>query len=399
MRKFVYIALILCLVITIIPINTSAITLGEYEAKLNKYKTDAENNQKAINKTQSEINQANKDIENIKQEMKNMANEIAKMREEIVEYNAEIKKKGEQTKEIIAYYQLSQEENLYLEYMFGAENITDLIYRSSVVKQLTEYNNKVIDDLEKMIDANEKREVELNNKEKELKEKEKYLAQKVEELGEEKSDLSVASVSISQQVKIYQELVASYKKAGCKSSDVIGVDCAKQGEAGIFRRPTKTGYVTSEFGFRWGSLHRGLDISSSKKTGEKIYPIANGKIIAKYQDPNGALILAIEHYSSAKGKWYTSLYGHMSSYAPGLYVGKNVTSDQYIGYMGNTGYSFGVHLHMEVVPCRLYNWSDGNCSTWYGYVNYAQKVAKQGYKGPRSLINFPKGTYNSWSTR
>lgn len=399
MRKIIYILLILCLLIPLFPIETKAITLGEYEAKLNKYKTDAENNQKAINKTESQINQANADIQYIKQEMKNMANEIEEMQEEIVKYNAEIKKKGEQTKEIVAYYQLSEGENVYLEYLFGADNITDLIYRSSIVEQLTAYNNQVIDELENMIKANKQREVELNNKEKQLQEKEKYLAQKVVELGEEKSSLSVASVSISQQIKIYQELVTSYKKAGCKSSDVIGVDCAVQGEAGVFRRPTKTGYVTSEFGFRWGRLHRGIDISSSKKTGEKIYPIANGKIIAKYQDSSGALILAIEHYSSAKGKWYTSLYGHMSSYAPGLYVGKNVTSEQYIGYMGNTGYSFGVHLHMEVIPCRLYNWSDRNCSTWNGYVNYANKLANQGYKGPRSLINFPKGTYKSWSTR
>lgn len=399
MRKLIYIILILCLMMPLIPIKTHAITLGEYEAKLNKYKTDAENNQQAINKTQSEINQANNNIEYIKQEMKNMANEIVEMREEIVEYNEEIKRKGEQTKEIVSYYQLSEGENVYLEYLFGADNVTDLIYRSSIVEQLTTYNNQVIDELESMIEANEKREIELNKKEEELKTTQKNLEEKVVDLGEEKSSLSVASVSIAQQIKIYQELVTSYKKAGCKSNDVIGVDCAVQGEAGVFRRPTKSGYVTSDFGFRWGSLHRGIDISSANKTKEKIYPIANGKIIAKYKDSAGALILAIEHYSSVKGKWYTSLYGHMSSYAPGLYVGKNVTSDQYIGYMGNTGYSFGVHLHMEVIPCRLYNWSDKNCSTWNGYVNYASKVAKQGYKGPRSLITFPKGTYNSWKTR
>lgn len=399
MRKGIYIILILCLMTSLVPIKTHAITLGEYEAKLNKYKTDAENNQQAINKTQSEINQANNNIEYIKQEMKNMANEIVEMREEIVEYNEEIKRKGEQTKEIVAYYQLSERENVYLEYLFGADNVTDLIYRSSIVEQLTTYNNQVIDELESMIEANEKREIELNKKEVELKNRQKNLEEKVVDLGEEKSNLSVASVSIAQQIKIYQELVNSYKKAGCKSKDVIGVDCAVQGEAGVFRRPTKSGYVTSEFGFRWGSLHRGIDISSTNKTKEKIYPIANGKIIAKYKDSAGALILAIEHYSSVKGKWYTSLYGHMSSYAPGLYVGKNVTSDQYIGYMGNTGYSFGVHLHMEVIPCRLYNWSDKNCSTWNGYVNYARKVANQGYKGPRALITFPKGTYNSWKTR
>ena len=399
MRKLLSIILILVISISLIPINTNAITLGEYEAKLKKYQTDAANNRSAINQKQGEINYNNAEITSIKNEMKDMAAEVEKMQKEIVKYNQEIKEKGEQTKQIIAYYQMTGEENLYLEYMFGAEDITDLIYRSSVVKQITEYNNSVIKELKSMIKKNQDREKELNKKEKQLEEKQAYLGKRITELGLEKESLSTASVSIAQQVKIYQELVTSYKKAGCKSKDVIGVDCAKQGEAGVFRRPTQKGYITSEFGFRWGSLHRGLDIGSSRGTSEKIYPIANGKITAKYLDPNGALILAIEHYSSVKGKWYTSLYGHMSSYAPGLYVGKTVTSSQYIGYMGSTGYSTGNHLHMEVIPCRLYNFGDKNCSSWNSYVNYAKQIARNGFKGPRSLISFPKGLYNSWSTR
>ena len=150
--------------------------------------------------------------------------------------------------------------------MFDAKDITELIYRSSVVKQLTEYNNAAVKELKGMIKKNQEREKQLNNKEKQLKDKQSYLEKRTVELGEEKADLSVASVSIAQQVKIYQDLVTSYKKLGCKSSDVIGVNCAVQGEAGVFRRPTRSGYVTSEFGFRWGSLHRGLDISSSRGT-------------------------------------------------------------------------------------------------------------------------------------
>ena len=88
----------------------------------------------------------------------------------------------------------------------------------------------------------------------------------------------------------------------------------------------------------------------------------------------------------------------MSSYAPGLSVGQKITSNQYIGYMGDTGYAFGVHLHMEVIPCRLYNSSDSNCYRWSAYDAYAKKVLREGYN-LRNLISFPKGTYNSWSSR
>ena len=89
----------------------------------------------------------------------------------------------------------------------------------------------------------------------------------------------------------------------------------------------------------------------------------------------------------------------MSSYAPGMYVGRTVTSDQYLGYMGSSGYAFGVHLHMEVIPCRLFNFNDSHCSSWASYVSYANSIASSGFKGPRSLISFPSGTYNSWATR
>ena len=399
MRKLVYIVFSILFIISIIPVNTNAITLGEYEAKLKKYQKDAANNQAAINQKQSQINNTNSTITSIKQQMKDMSAEVEKMKQDIVKYNDEIKEKTEQTKKIIAYYQVSEEQNVYLEYLFGSEDITDLIYRSSIVKQMTDYNNQTISELKSMIKKNQEREKELNKKEKELDKQKDSLANKAKQLATEKSNLSSVSVSIAEQVKVYQQLVNSYKKAGCKTNDVIGVTCAKSGEAGIFRRPTRSGYVTSEFGFRWGKLHRGLDIGSKQGSGEKIYPVANGKIIAKDFDGNGALILAIEHYSSVKGKWYTSIYGHMSSYAPGMYVGRTVTSDQYIGYMGSSGYAFGVHLHMEVIPCRLFNFNDKYCSSWTSYVNYANSLANNGFKGPRSLIGFPKGTYNSWSTR
>lgn len=104
----------------------------------------------------------------------------------------------------------------------------------------------------------------------------------------------------------------------------------------------------------------------------------------------------MEHHITSTDQWYTSLYAHMSSYAPNLYVGKYLTSDQYLGYMGTTGHSTGVHLHFELIPCRYLS---GSCYSWNAYYNYAINQFKKGYKGPRGLITFPKGLYNSWNSR
>lgn len=396
MRNFLRIVLILVICIALIPYGTNAITLGEYEKKLQNYINEANANQAAINKTQAEIDATNKEISNIKTEVKNLLAEIVKLKEEIEEYNEEIKQKSLETKEIFEYFQMSSGENVYLEYAFGAETITDLIYRMAIVEQMTEYNNKVTKELEEMIEKNKQREVEIEKKNKELESREKELETKLVSLGNTKQTLTEGGTTIQQQIKIYQDLVNGYKSVGCKSHHVIGVDCAN-GAAGTFRRPVSVGYITSEFGYRWGSFHRGLDISNGDPYNTKIYPVANGIVTSKYYDYYGALVLTIEHYDAVSGKYYTSLYAHMNSWAPNIYVGKYVTSDDYIGYMGNTGYSTGPHLHLEIGPCRLYN--DYGCYSLNEYMNFVKEQASLGYKGPRQLINFPSGLYNSWYSR
>lgn len=403
MMKKVRIVLII-LVITLIHIpRVSAITLKEYENQVAKYQKEVNAAKEAVKKTESQINATKNEIKGLKDEVQSLDEEIDTMHKQSSAAEVEIKEKSLEIKEYYIYLQLANGENAYLEYAFGAETVTDFIYRMSIVEQMTEYNKEVIKDLEDMIDRNEKREVEIKNKEKKLELKQEELGDKVVSLGEKKESLEEGGVDSAKQLKIYQDIVASYKKQGCKSSDVIGVDCAVNKSAGKFRRPTKKGSITSNFGSRWGSFHRGVDITSSNRKKEKIYPVANGTITAKYTDTYGALILLIEHYDTSSKKWYTSLYAHLSKYAPGLSVGKYVTSDDYIGYMGNTGYVIpkptksnpdaGTHLHFELAPCRIYK--DSNCRTWSKYTSFIQKQANKGFKGPKQLISLP----NSWSSR
>ena len=150
-------------------------------------------------------------IESIKKELEEMALEIERMRQEIVDYNDQIKEKSLETKELFKYLQIAQNENLYMEYAFDAETTTDLIYRISVIQQLTEYNDKIIKNLEQMIKDNENRELELNKKEEEMHNKRNDLTKKVTQLTGVKASLNENSVTVKQQIQIYQEIVTSYK--------------------------------------------------------------------------------------------------------------------------------------------------------------------------------------------
>ena len=398
---------LICFVALLKITDVKAITLKQYEDKVTKYQNEVNAAKAAIKKTEGQIANTKSEIKSINNQVRKLDEEIVNMREEVAKGKEEIKEKSLQVKQFFTYLQMANGENAYLEYAFGADNVTDFIYRMSIVEQMTEYNNGVISDLEEMIERNAKREEEIHKKEKELASNKEALGNKVVSLGEEKASLEEGGMTSAQELKNYQELVAFYKKQGCKSSDVIGVDCAVTGSAGIFRRPVTVGYITSEFGGRWGSFHRGLDITSPNKKKEKVYPVANGTVIAKYYDTNGALVVMMEHYYSKTNKWYTSDYCHLSSYAPNIKVGTYLTSEQYLGYMGNSGYVIpkptksnpdaGTHLHLEIAPCRY--GKDNNCSKWSTYTSFVQSQAlNHGYKGPRSLINFPKAGVK-WTSR
>lgn len=398
MKRLKIILIPLLIITLLMPITTAkAETLGDYEKLLRKYKDEQSKNQTKINNTEAAINSSKNQIESIKKEILSMTAEVEKMKQEISDYNEEISKKSLETKQLFEYLQMSDGENTYLDYALGATTMTDLIFRMSIVEQLTEYNDETIDSLEKSIKANEQRQVELAAKEKEMQAKQVTLTSKISNLTGVKASLNENSVSVAKQIKIYDDIIANYKSIGCKTTDVIGVDCAKGNNAGEWVRPITSGYVTSEFGYRWGSLHRAVDVSNKNPYNTKIYPVANGTIKAKYNDSYGALTIVIEH-KTVSGKYYSSLYTHMSKYAPNIYVGKSVSINDYIGYMGATGYSYGPHLHLEIAPCRLYTLSDSNCSSWNKYVSYVKRMYDNGsFKGPRTLIYFPKSgvTFNS----
>ncbi len=102
--------------------------------------------------------------------------------------------------------------------------------------------------------------------------------------------------------------------------------------------PTK-GRITSQFGARWGSVHRGVDISNS--VGTKIYASGNGVVIeSKYGYSYGNYIL-IQHKNGFKTR-----YAHLSKRL--IKVGDEVKQGDLIGLMGNTGTSYGSHLHYEI---------------------------------------------------
>jgi murein DD-endopeptidase MepM/ murein hydrolase activator NlpD len=103
------------------------------------------------------------------------------------------------------------------------------------------------------------------------------------------------------------------------------------------------GPITGAFGEqRPGHIHAGIDIAAGE--GTPIHAADNGKVVLMQGvGASGGYgnYTCIQHTGSL-----ATCYAHQSRF--GTSMGASVSKGQVIGYVGNTGHSFGAHLHFEV---------------------------------------------------
>lgn len=126
----------------------------------------------------------------------------------------------------------------------------------------------------------------------------------------------------------------SYSKSANLSSTVVSLN-------GVSLSRPVSGRVSSRYGQRWGTTHKGLDIAAPK--GTPIYAAGSGKITTSSYGWNGGYgnYVVIDH-----GSGVTTAYGHCSSLV--AKYGQKVNKGDLIAYVGNTGDSQGNHLHFEI---------------------------------------------------
>lgn len=102
-----------------------------------------------------------------------------------------------------------------------------------------------------------------------------------------------------------------------------------------------SGTVTSRFGSRWGSTHKGIDIGAPK--GTPVKAAAGGTVTVSSYGYNGGYgnYVIISH-----GNGVQTVYGHCNTL--NVTVGQTVSQGETIATVGNTGRSTGNHLHLEI---------------------------------------------------
>ena len=112
-------------------------------------------------------------------------------------------------------------------------------------------------------------------------------------------------------------------------------------------------YISSGFGSRWGTNHKGIDIAQN--AGADAVASRAGKVIKintscthNYGKSSNCCgngygnYVLIDHEDGT----YSTMYAHLQSVV--VSVGDYVEKGQTVGYVGTTGWSTGYHLHFEI---------------------------------------------------
>lgn len=126
-----------------------------------------------------------------------------------------------------------------------------------------------------------------------------------------------------------------------------------------FCMPTSNRIVTSNYGYRprFRRQHKGIDINANK--GDTIRAAFDGKVrVVDYQPSGYGNVVVIRHPNGLE-----TVYGHLSKHLTKR--DKAVKAGDPIGLAGDTGFSFGTHLHFEtrllgeyIDPAKLFDFAN-----------------------------------------
>jgi murein DD-endopeptidase MepM/ murein hydrolase activator NlpD len=110
--------------------------------------------------------------------------------------------------------------------------------------------------------------------------------------------------------------------------------------------PVQFSRISSGFGLRFHPIlnrmraHKGIDYAAP--SGTPVRSAGAGRIAFRGTQGGYGNVVTISHPGGIE-----TVYGHLSHFAPSLFVGKKVQQGELVGYVGMTGLATGPHLHYE----------------------------------------------------
>ncbi len=356
------------------PVPVSAATVKEQIAALEKEQeqlkeqiADAKDNMADSKKTRdlytSQINNVTRQIELLDNQIDGLNQQIGEKNTAIADMEKQIKASeaekaqvqqmlGERLRAIAKRGNLST-----LQMLMNTENYTDYLIKEKMMETVAEKDQAAIDALEaklaeiavaeekvkaeKTVIEDKKKEIEAlrtssNTKKKEL---DSLYTKANSVYQQDKNEVAALNKELEKTEASIKKLLASHNSTGSYVA------------TSMFWPVPTIRRISSTFGQRWGTLHKGIDIANGAAYGHSIVAAADGTVI--YSNTSNSwgggygYYCMVDHGKDAQGRQIVTLYAHMSR--NNSYVGQKVTGGKTVlGKIGSTGNSYGAHLHFEV---------------------------------------------------
>ncbi len=243
-----------------------------------------------------------------------------------------------------------------LELLLSSDNFVDFLTRAEILRRISEYDQKIVNQLIADKTELEGLVVEAENARQNSKDKKVTAASKKKELDSQYDEQEEYLNKLKENKAAYDAYIKKYQDEMAEAQKEIDAIIAKYANDGAyvggeFAWPlpgfTK---ITSPYGPRssMGDFHTGFDISGRNAAGDLCYgyPVvaANaGTVIAvrNLGSKSYGRYIFIDHGGGCK-----TLYAHLSKVE--VKEGDTVKRGQEIGKAGSTGNSTGAHLHFEL---------------------------------------------------
>lgn len=284
---------------------------------------------------------------------------IAAKEQEIADREADIADRKELLKKRLQA--ISKSGNLTaFQMLFNTESYADYLIKAKMMERSSEQDKALMDELEVEVEGIQQERAELEADRQSLDSDRAALEPLRQEAEENARKLEQVCKEIERDEMTIAEKVADAKR----KQEALDAEAAKVQE--LLDQSNYTGTYTkmywpvpavknisSGFGYRWGSLHKGIDISEGAVPvyGQSIYAAADGVVLYTVTSGWGSgfgLHVVIDHGYDENGVRISTRYAHCSQVlvSPGQVVKGGETI---IGKVGDTGDVTGPHLHFEVM--------------------------------------------------
>ena len=358
-------------------LNEQLEQLKDDEDKQQQYYTSLE---KQIDVVKEQIDTANKRLEQLDEEISQTESDMADAQVQLKEDYDTLKQR------LCALYKLGSAGTL--EIILQAESLPDLAQKTEVMSAITRHDTQLIDSIHQQLETLEEQKQLLHDDREEadqlrtsLEEKKTELTGLQEESARVLAELESQQIDVSQQIddteaqkqelidqlaQIQKEWLAELNKPTPTPEPTPNPTPKPQpgggGSSGGTVTPETPSPTTppSSSGYTWpvpgypnvgdgwyegGRAHKGIDIVGAGIYGQPIVAAQSGTVLTAYTADEWGYGWGY-HVMIGHDDGYATQYAHMSRVA--VSTGQHVEKGQIIGYVGNTGDSYGAHLHFEL---------------------------------------------------